>query len=71
MTRRPLLLAADIATALAAGLDTVPQRAGAAEPRIGDIQGRTRISPPDGQQVSGVGDTTNSQSATKPPSNSP
>ncbi|MGY0062746.1 endonuclease/exonuclease/phosphatase family protein [Streptomyces sp. LZ34] len=43
-----------VASALAAGLLAAPQPAAAAEIRIHDIQGSTRISPFAGKQVSGV-----------------
>ncbi|GAA0440822.1 endonuclease/exonuclease/phosphatase family protein [Streptomyces olivaceiscleroticus] len=52
--RRPLTLSAVAAAALAAGLLAVPQSAAAAEARIHDIQGTTRISPLAGKQVTGV-----------------
>ncbi|MGW2370584.1 endonuclease/exonuclease/phosphatase family protein [Streptomyces sp. NPDC001667] len=56
--RRPLLrpptVVSVVAAALAAGLLAAPQSASAAEVRIHDIQGTTRISPLAGRQVSGV-----------------
>ncbi|MEU6116258.1 endonuclease/exonuclease/phosphatase family protein [Streptomyces sp. NPDC047117] len=52
--RRPLTLSAAAAAALAAGLLAVPQSASAADARIHDIQGSTRISPLAGKQVTGV-----------------
>ncbi|MFI8998363.1 endonuclease/exonuclease/phosphatase family protein [Streptomyces sp. NPDC053542] len=51
---RPLALASAAAAALAAGLLAVPQSAAAADARIHDIQGGTRISPLAGKQVTGV-----------------
>ncbi|MBZ4015462.1 endonuclease/exonuclease/phosphatase family protein [Streptomyces purpurogeneiscleroticus] len=51
---RPLTLASAAAAALAAGLLAVPQSAAAADARIHDIQGGTRISPLAGKQVTGV-----------------
>ncbi|WP_030619157.1 endonuclease/exonuclease/phosphatase family protein [Streptomyces sclerotialus] len=52
--RRPLTLASVAAAAVAAGLLAVPQSAAAADARIHDIQGSTRISPLAGKQVTGV-----------------
>ncbi|MEV6107441.1 endonuclease/exonuclease/phosphatase family protein [Streptomyces sp. NPDC051940] len=52
--RRHLLLTSAIATALGAGLLSVPSAASAADLRISDVQGDTRLSPFAGQSVSGV-----------------
>ncbi|MFI1850201.1 endonuclease/exonuclease/phosphatase family protein [Streptomyces sp. NPDC020480] len=52
--RGPATVTAVVAAALAAGLLIAPQSASAAEVRIHDIQGSTRISPFADQQVSGV-----------------
>ncbi|MEH6378103.1 endonuclease/exonuclease/phosphatase family protein [Streptomyces sp. KLMMK] len=52
--RRPAALGSLVAAALAAGLLAVPQQANAEGLRIHDIQGRTRVSPLAGQQVSDV-----------------
>ncbi|NJQ02142.1 endonuclease/exonuclease/phosphatase [Streptomyces sp. PLAI1-29] len=47
-------MGAAAATALAAGLLAAPQPAAAAQPRIHDIQGSTRLSPFDGERVTEV-----------------
>ncbi|MCP9208248.1 endonuclease/exonuclease/phosphatase family protein [Streptomyces sp. NEAU-Y11] len=52
--RAPLTVTAVVASALAAGLLVVPSSASAAEVRIHDIQGSTRISPLAGQKVTDV-----------------
>ncbi|MEU1814388.1 endonuclease/exonuclease/phosphatase family protein [Streptomyces roseifaciens] len=52
--RRPAALGSLVAAALAAGLLAAPQQANAEGLRIHDIQGRTRVSPLAGQQVSDV-----------------
>ncbi|MCQ8771481.1 endonuclease/exonuclease/phosphatase family protein [Streptomyces telluris] len=52
--RRPAALGSLVAAALAGGLLAAPQQANAEGLRIHDIQGRTRVSPLAGQQVSGV-----------------
>ncbi|MBL1097197.1 endonuclease/exonuclease/phosphatase family protein [Streptomyces coffeae] len=52
--RAPLTVTAVVASALAAGLLVVPSSASAAEVRIHDIQGSTRISPLAGQKVADV-----------------
>lgn len=52
--RGPVAVTAVVASALAAGLLAAPQSATAAEIRIHDIQGSTRISPFAGKQVSEV-----------------
>ncbi|MCB5907271.1 endonuclease/exonuclease/phosphatase family protein [Streptomyces pinistramenti] len=52
--RRPAAVTAVVCAALAAGLLALPQSAAAAGTRIHDIQGRTRLSPLAGRQVSGV-----------------
>ncbi|MEV4870297.1 endonuclease/exonuclease/phosphatase family protein [Streptomyces syringium] len=52
--RRTATVGSVIAAALAAGLLAVPQSASAAEIRIHDIQGSTRVSPLAGQQVTDV-----------------
>ncbi|OPF75229.1 endonuclease/exonuclease/phosphatase [Streptomyces antioxidans] len=52
--RGPAALTAVAASALAAGLLAVPSPASAAEVRVHDIQGSTRISPLAGQRVSDV-----------------
>jgi uncharacterized protein len=52
--RGPATVTAVVASALAAGLLAAPQPAAAAEVRIHDIQGNTRISPFAGKQVSEV-----------------
>ncbi|MES4907308.1 MULTISPECIES: endonuclease/exonuclease/phosphatase family protein [unclassified Streptomyces] len=52
--RGPAAVTAVVASALAAGLLAAPQPAAAAEIRIHDIQGSTRISPFSGKQVSEV-----------------
>ncbi|WP_058044955.1 endonuclease/exonuclease/phosphatase family protein [Streptomyces roseifaciens] len=52
--RRPAALGSLVAGALAAGLLAAPQQANAEGLRIHDIQGRTRVSPLAGQQVSDV-----------------
>ncbi|MDX3231010.1 endonuclease/exonuclease/phosphatase family protein [Streptomyces sp. ME19-01-6] len=52
--RGPATVTAVVASALAAGLLAAPQPAAAAEIRIHDIQGSTRISPFAGKQVSEV-----------------
>ncbi|WP_116211116.1 endonuclease/exonuclease/phosphatase family protein [Streptomyces olivoreticuli] len=52
--RRPATVGSVVAAALAAGLLVAPQSASAAEVRIHDIQGTTRISPLAGHQVTGV-----------------
>ncbi|AQW50005.1 endonuclease/exonuclease/phosphatase family protein [Streptomyces violaceusniger] len=52
--RGPVAVTAVAASALAAGLLVVPSSASAAEIRIHDIQGSTRISPLAGQQVTEV-----------------
>ncbi|MFF4605639.1 endonuclease/exonuclease/phosphatase family protein [Streptomyces sp. NPDC001339] len=54
LRRRPAALGAVVAAALAGGLLTATQSASAAGARIHDIQGRTRISPLAGKQVSEV-----------------
>ncbi|PWI43532.1 endonuclease/exonuclease/phosphatase [Streptomyces sp. ICBB 8177] len=52
--RRPATVGTLGAAALAAGLLVAPQQASAAQIRIHDIQGSTRVSPLAGQAVSGV-----------------
>ncbi|MCC3768308.1 endonuclease/exonuclease/phosphatase family protein [Streptomyces sp. UNOC14_S4] len=52
--RRSATVGSLVAAALAAGLLAVPQSASAADVRIHDIQGSTRISPFAGRQVDGV-----------------
>ena len=52
--RRPAAVGAVAVAAIAAGLIAVPGSAGAAEIRIHDVQGDTRISPLAGQQVTEV-----------------
>ncbi|WP_030544612.1 endonuclease/exonuclease/phosphatase family protein [Streptomyces albus] len=52
--RRTAALGTVAATALAAGLLAAPQQAEAAQPRIHDIQGSTRLSPYDGERVTDV-----------------
>ncbi|MCZ2526521.1 endonuclease/exonuclease/phosphatase family protein [Streptomyces sp. HB2AG] len=52
--RTPAALGALTTAALAAGLLAVPQSAAAAEVRVHDIQGSTRLSPLDGQAVTEV-----------------
>ncbi|MEW2031239.1 endonuclease/exonuclease/phosphatase family protein [Streptomyces roseifaciens] len=52
--RRPAALGSLVAAALAGGLLAAPQQANAEGLRIHDIQGRTRVSPLAGQQVSDV-----------------
>ncbi|GGO81361.1 endonuclease/exonuclease/phosphatase family protein [Wenjunlia tyrosinilytica] len=55
--RRPATVAALAAAALAAGLLASPSSAAAADVRIHDIQGSTRVSPLAGKQVTGVSGT--------------
>ncbi|MFD5000871.1 endonuclease/exonuclease/phosphatase family protein [Streptomyces buecherae] len=52
--RRSAAVTAVVAAALAAGLLAVPQSASAAEIRVHDIQGATRVSPLAGKDVTGV-----------------
>ncbi|MEC4020810.1 endonuclease/exonuclease/phosphatase family protein [Streptomyces sp. H27-D2] len=52
--RRPAAVGAVVAAALAAGLLAAPQAASAADVRVHDIQGSTRISPLAGQPVAAV-----------------
>ncbi|MFF5675659.1 endonuclease/exonuclease/phosphatase family protein [Streptomyces hygroscopicus] len=52
--RGPIAVTAVVASALAAGLLAVPSSASAADIRVHDIQGDTRVSPLAGQQVTDV-----------------